>query len=63
MVVLGKSVAYWLFLAFIAICLFFLFQWLIPLIFSLVGFGIPPHIVNILALLIAAGVFGYGYAR
>lgn len=61
--VLGKSIVYWLILAFIAICLFFVFQWLIPLVFGLVGFAIPAHIVNILALLIAAGVFYGGYVR
>jgi hypothetical protein len=41
-------------MAFLAICCFFIAQWLVPLIFGLVGFNIPPHIVNIIALLIAA---------
>lgn len=59
----GRSVISWLILAFVAACLFFLAQWLIPLLFGLVGFAIPAHIVNILALLIAIGAFYGGYRR
>ncbi len=61
--ILGRSVIVWLLLAFIAICIFFVAQWLIPLLFGLVGFVIPANIVNILAILIAIGVFYSGYAR
>ncbi len=60
---LGRSVIYLLILAFVAICIFFVAQWLIPLLFGLVGFQIPPNIVNILSLLIAIGVFYGGYTR
>ena len=60
---LGRSIIYWLLLALIAICIFFLAQWLIPMLFALVGFGMPAHIVNIFALLIAVGVFYGGYVR
>lgn len=60
---LGRSVVMWLLLAFVAICIFFVAQWLIPLLFGLVGFVIPINIVNILAILIAIGVFYSGYAR
>jgi len=63
--ILGRSVIHWLIVAIIAICIFFVAQWLIPLVFGLVGVQIPPTIVNILALLIALGVFygGYSYNR
>lgn len=61
--ILGRSVISWLILAFIAICLFFVAQWLIPLLFGLVGVAIPLRIVNILALLIALGVGYGGYSR
>lgn len=61
--ILGRSVIVWLLLAFVAICIFFVAQWLIPLLFGLVGFVIPANIVNILAILIAIGVFYSGYAR
>lgn len=59
----GRSVIFWLIIAFIAICVFFIAQWLIPLLFGLIGFRIPPNIVNIFALLIAAGVVFGGYSR
>jgi len=60
--ILGRSVIHWLIVAVIAICVFFLAVWLIPLIFGLVGVSIPGNIVNILALLIALGVFYGGYS-
>lgn len=60
---LGRSVISWLILAFIAICVFFIAQWLIPLVFGLIGFRIPLNIVNIFALLIAAGIVWGGYTR
>ena len=59
----GKSVVFWLIVFLIAICVFFLAQWLVPLVFALVGFQIPAHIVNIIALLIAVGVVYGGYSR
>lgn len=59
----GKSVIYWVIVAFLAICVFLLAQYLIPLLFGFVGFAIPAHITNILSLLIAIGVFYGGYAR
>ena len=60
---MGRSIVSLLILAFIAVCVFFVAQWLIPLVFGLIGFAIPIHIVNILALLIAAGVVYGGYSR
>jgi hypothetical protein len=60
--IFGRSVIHWIILAVIAICVFFLAQWLIPLVFGLVGVSIPPNIVNILALLIALGCFYGGYS-
>lgn len=59
----GRSVIHWLIIAFVAICVFFIAQWLIPLLFGLVGFVIPRNIVNIFAILIAIGVFYGGYMR
>ncbi len=63
--ILGRSIITWLILALVAICAFVLAVWLIPLLFGLVGVAIPPHIVNILALLLAIGVLwgGYGWRR
>ncbi len=63
--ILGRSIITWLILALVAICVFILAVWLLPLLFGLVGVAIPPHIVNILALLLAIGVVwgGYGWRR
>lgn len=57
--ILGRSVINWVLAAFIAICIFILAKWLIPLLFGLVGFAVPDQISTILALLIAVGVFWY----
>ena len=54
------SILVWLF---VAICVFFLAQWAIPLVFGLVGFSMPRNIVNIFSLLIAAGVMIGGTRR
>ncbi len=58
----GQSIVNILISLFIAICIFFIAQWAIPLIFGLVGFSFPANIVNIISLLIAAGCF-YGWYR
>lgn len=61
----GRSIIHWIVVALIAAGIFFVAQWLIPLIFNLIGISIPGNIVNILSLLIAIGVFygGYTYKR
>lgn len=59
----GQSMINILIGAFLSICIFFVAQWLIPLIFGLVGFTFPANIVNIFALLIAAGCFWGWYRR
>ena len=61
----GRSVLYWIVTIILAVLVFFVFQWLIPLLAGLVGLAIPVMIVNILALLIALAVVwgGYGYNR
>lgn len=59
--ILGRSVIHWLVLIFVAICVFILAKWLIPLLFGMVGFPIPDQISTILALLIAIGVVWGGY--
>jgi hypothetical protein len=63
--IFGRSVIHWLFVIFIAICVFILARWLIPLLFGAVGINIPDQIVTILSLLIALGCFygGYSYRR
>jgi hypothetical protein len=61
--ILGRSIVFWIVVAFIAICVFFVAQWLIPLLFGLVDVIIPAKIVNILAILVAAGVFYGGWNR
>jgi hypothetical protein len=48
-------------LAFIAVCVFILARWLIPLIFGAIGVAIPDQIVLVLALLIALGCVYGGY--
>ncbi len=54
--IFGRSVIHWLIVVFIAICVFVLARWLIPLLFGMIGFPIPDQIVIILSLLIALGV-------
>jgi putative effector of murein hydrolase LrgA (UPF0299 family) len=63
--ILGRSVVHWIIVFIIAVCIFFVAQWLIPLIAGLIGLAVPGNIVNILALLIALGCFygGYSYRR
>ena len=53
---LGVSVIEWLVRVFVAVCVFILFRWAIPLLFALVGVAVPDQIATILALLIAVGV-------
>ena len=58
----GRSVIHWIILALIAVCVFILARWLIPILFGLVGVAIPDQIATILALLIALGIVYWGYA-
>ncbi len=62
---LGRSIVHWLVLVFVAICIFIIAKWLIPLVFGAIGVNIPDQIVLILSLLIALGwVYGgYSYRR
>ena len=57
----GRSVVHWIILVFIAVCVFILAKWAIPLLFGLVGVAIPDQIATILAILIALGVVYGGY--
>lgn len=63
--ILGRSIIHWIVVGVFAVCVFFLAQWLIPVVLGLVGASIPGNIVNILSLLIALGLFygGYNYNR
>lgn len=63
--IFGRSVIHWIILMFIAVCVFILAKWAIPLLFGLIGFAIPDQISTILALLIALGCVygGYTYRR
>lgn len=58
----GRSVIHWIIVLFIAVCVFILAKWAIPLLFGLVGVSIPDQIVVILSLLIALGVIYGGYS-
>jgi hypothetical protein len=58
---LGRSVIHWIIVIFIAVCVFILARWAIPLLFGLVGVQIPDQIATILALLIALGCLYGGY--
>jgi hypothetical protein len=60
--IFGRSVIHWLIVVFVAICVFILAKWLIPLLFGLVGFAVPDQISTILALLIALGVVWGGWS-
>lgn len=60
---LGRSVITWIIIVFVAACLFFIAQWLIPLLFGLIGLAVPRNIVNILSLLIAIGTVYGGYTK
>jgi hypothetical protein len=64
-VIFGRSVIHWVILLFVAVCVFILAKWAIPLLFGAVGFPIPDQIATILALLIALGCVygGYSYRR
>lgn len=59
--IFGRSLIHWLLIILVAICVFILAKWLIPLLFGMVGFPIPDQISTILALLIAIGVIWGGY--
>ncbi len=39
--ILGRSVISWIILAFVAVCVFILAKWLIPLLFGAIGVAIP----------------------
>jgi hypothetical protein len=59
---LGRPVIHWIVLAFVAVCVFILAKWLIPLLFGAIGVNIPDQIVLILSLLIALGVVWGGWS-
>ena len=61
----GRSVIHWIFTVFLAVCIFVLARYFIPLLFGLIGVGLPDQIATILALLCAVGFFygGYVYRR
>ena len=61
--IFGRSVIFWVLIAFIAVCVFILAQWAIPLLFGFVDVTIPSKVVNVLAILIAVGVFYGWYSR
>jgi hypothetical protein len=58
---LGRSVLNWIFVGLVAVCVFLIAQWLIPVIFGKIGISIPDQIVNVLSLLLALGVVFWGY--
>ena len=60
--ILGRSVIHWIILVFVAICVFILAKFAVPLFFGLIGVAIPDQISTILALLIALGCVYGGYA-
>jgi hypothetical protein len=63
--ILGRSILHWVVVILVAVLVFLLAMWLIPLVFGLLGIAIPSNIVTIIALLIAIGVVwgGYGWQR
>lgn len=59
----GRPVIHMILIAFIAVCVFVLAQWAIPLLFGFVDVSIPAKVVNVLSLLIAIGVLYGGWTR
>lgn len=59
----GRPVLTWIVLIFLAVCVFILAKWAIPLLFGLVGVPLPANIVQVLALIIAVGCLYGGYQR
>lgn len=57
---LGRSVIYWVVIAFVAVVMFLLARELIPLLFGIVDVVLSATLVKLLSLLIAIGVFWYG---
>jgi hypothetical protein len=60
--ILGRSVISWIILAIVAVCVFILARWLIPLLFGVIGVAIPDQIVLVLSFLIALGVVWGGWS-
>ena len=56
----GRSVVYWVIMAFVAVVIFLLGLELIPLLFGIVDVTLSARLVKLLSLLIAFGVFWYG---
>lgn len=44
-----------------AVVVFLIVRWLLPLLFGLLSVPLPPEVVNGIALLVALGVFVYGW--
>jgi hypothetical protein len=59
--IFGRPIWRWIVMAFVAVCVFILAKWLIPLVFALVSIAVPEQISTILALLVAVGVLCGGY--
>jgi hypothetical protein len=59
----GRPLIFLILLIFVAVCVFILAQWAIPLLFGFVDVTIPSKVVNVLALLIAIGVLYGGWTR
>ncbi len=57
--ILGRSVLHWIIVVIIAIIIFIIAKWAIPLLFGLLGVTIPDLIATCLALLLAL-LFVYG---
>lgn len=59
----GRPILFWIVIALIAIGVFIVAQWAIPLLFEVVEVAVPSRVVNVLALLLALGVVYGGYSR
>ena len=59
----GRPLIHMILIVFVAVCVFVLAQWAIPLLFGFVDVSIPTKVVNVLALLIAIGVVYGGWTR
>jgi hypothetical protein len=60
---LGRSIVTWVILAIVAVVVFLIAQWLLPLLFGVVDVTVPSRVVNGLSLLLALGVIVYGWSR
>lgn len=59
--VAGRNILWWILVALVAVCVFIIFRWLVPVLFGAIGVSVPAQISAVLAFLIALAVVYGGY--